>query len=426
MAILIIAIIIKNRPLAFVLIIFDMLDYGLLINPNALGFAGVLKFKDFELALLFITILLLIISPPEIKKSKNELTKLYKLFAIIFLIIFIYSLTFQNLAFVLRSARNITVYFIFFSIPFFIRDKDDFKIVIYGFLICMMLSSTTHILQTIIFPKNTLLPFAETTMLSGRINRLYGSTQPFNLFGLFVLITYLSLNKNNSIKLNLMTIIVFLAIILTFTRSYSLFAIFGIFLLVIIVKNKQNTLFTIKNLIAFSLVTIIFLSLLSIYSTKGNDLFYSFSDRSKDNTFFYHVDYIFTSNELIKFNNGSVLLGLGFQLINRGKLLSGGNDIDELFSTFNSDSGWATLNVTMGLLGVLFFIYFLMIIIKLTYKLLRSDYSILIKSLSGSLFVYCVFVPILWLVSAHGLWYESALVLTLNTGLLERGLTLNV
>lgn len=432
---ILVSIIFINRPLALVIMIYDMLDYGQLISADALGIAGLLKYKDFELFLLFVTFFFSLRGSLKPKSPRTVIYKLYRLFAILFVIIVIYSLSFQNIFFVLRSARHIIVYFVFFTIPFFIRNEGEFTLALMGCFVFMVISSITHILQTIVFPINTVLPFAQGQMLAAGIIRLWGSTQPYNLFGFFVLFTYSLLSKKNKAGINIVLTIVFVAILLTFTRNFLVFTLFGMLLLALVVKDKQNKTFSVKNIVIISLTTVIGLSILSFASTGGFDLLDVMTNRvsdasnqyeAKEGTFYYHLDYIFTANDQIQLSNGNVLLGLGFQLINRGQLLVGGNDIDEYFSTFNSDNGWATIIVTMGLLGLLYFVYFLYAGGKYTYKILQSDQSITIKSLSASIFVFCVFAPMLWLVGASGLWYDSALLLALNAGLLEQGIMLNV
>jgi len=424
--------IIVNRPIALVLIVFDMLDFAGWINPEAWGLPAYFKFKDLEYILLMVTGIVGLAFIPRLRlPRKTAIYRAMVFFALIVSIYILYTLTFQGVSLTFRVARNLLYYTLFFIIPFYIRSMSEVDIALKGFFILMFASSVSHIAQTVFFPIHTLLPYMQSSELADGLVRLWGPSQPFNFIGLPVLFgVYLQRKK---------TIIAFgiclLASILTFARIH--IAYFGISMVVVLLLLSETKLRfsrVIRVLGIISLFYSVVWILLGAYA-KEDLVIKTVSDRmadtqtqfkTREGTFFSHIEYAFQAPLLIKYAGGSLLWGLGYQGLPYSNILGGGEIQEEFIPTFNSDNGWAGIIVSMGIIGILVFSFFLITVTKHIFRIARHAKVEQVRILSASLFAFFFMSWFLWFFSALGIWQDSAVVVAVALGLLNRAFFLEI
>ncbi|MGA9364075.1 MAG: O-antigen polymerase [Bacteroidota bacterium] len=424
-----------NRPIALVLIVFDMVDMAGWINPAAWGIPGAFKFKDAEFVLLMVMgIIGLVVNSHLRMHRKTLLSRAMTVFAIVVGTYIIYTLTLQNLSITFRVARQLIYYGLFFVIPFYIPSEKELRIALRGFFVLMLASSTTHILQAVIFPIHALLPYTQSGEVAGGFVRLWGPSQPFNFIGVPLLFGVLLQAKRRRWFLITAFGICVLASLLTLGRTYVAYLGIGVFVILVLLSTKglrvRNAVRYVSILaVSFTIVWI----LLSVVG-RGDLVAETVSGRMEEaqgqfrvgeGTFFVHVEYASLAPLLIERNEGSLLFGLGFRGLPYDRLIAGGSPEEDFSPTFNSDNGWSGIFVSMGFVGLLFFAFFLITCARYTYRISQRPEFELACILSAALFAFFVLAWFLWFFSALGIWQDSAMVVAVAAGLLGQAVGFN-
>lgn len=420
-----------NRPIALVLIVFDITDMAGLVNPLALGIRNLFKFKDLEFLILMAVGFIGFLTNPHLLKirRKTPLLRVITIFITIIGIYIIYTLTFQNVSITFRISRHLIYYAVFFVIPFYITSEKEFYIAVKGFLVVMLVSSITHILQTLFFQMQTLLPYTQSRNLPEGVVRLWGPTQPLNFIGIFVLFGYLIQMKKNTFLLNMVFGICLLAVVLTFARTYVAYIIVGLFFILLLLSPKMVRRRNMVRYFSAIFISFLFIGLLLMTVGKENLVLDAINGRIDDaqvqfrsgtGTFFGHIEYAFVASSVIIHNGGNVLTGLGFRGLSFSQILTGGSSEEQLYPTFNSDNGWAGIFISMGFVGVLLFFYLLITGAKYCYRVSKNMKYESVRMLSTALFSFFVLSWIYWFFSALGIWQDSSIVIAVALGFLEQ------
>ena len=419
-----------NRPVALVLIIFDMADMAGWINPAAWGVQGVFKFKDAEFLLLMAMATAGLITNTRLRKrqQKTALSRAMAIFVTVIGIYVIYTFTVQEISTTLRVTRGLIYYSSFFAIPYYIRCEKDVAIVFKACLLLMVASSVTHILQTVFLPIRTLLPYNTSQEVTGHIVRLWGFTQPFNFIGVFVLFGILLQNKHATWLLRIAFAICLSALILTFGRVFIATIVVGLLISMLLLSSRGNRIGnSLRFLCIFLIAGLAILGLL-IAVGKTDVVVEALSDRYTDakfqfqtaqGSFFGHIEYVFYVSEFIEKYSGNIIFGVGFRSFTGyfGGVEVGGWDKESLIGIFLTDNGWAGLIAAMGLIGVALIILIIVQSLRRGLQVVTDSKNILNRSLGSSLISLFSLVPINLFFGAHIFETPCGLITALALGL---------
>jgi hypothetical protein len=424
--------ILVNRPIALVLIVFDIVDMAGWISPWAWGIPGAFKFKDAEFVLLMAMGIIGLVMNPHLRRHiKTALSRAMTVFAVVVGIYILYTLTFQGLSITFRVARCLIYYSLFFVTSFYIRSERELHIALRGFFVLMLASSITHILQALIFPIHTLLPYTPSAELAGGFVRMWGPSQPFNFIGVLVFFGYLLQTKKFTVLTVLALGICLLSTVLTLARVYTILVIIGLFIVVLLLSAKRLRL---RNAARFAVILIISLSsvwLLLSATGKGNLVSEVVSSRVDEaqrqfrvgsGTFFIHVDYVAYVSDFVEQHEGNAVFGLGYRAFFSDDFAGApitGWDESSAISIFLADNGWAGLAASMGLVGIA--LLFLLVVqgCRGGWYLSSISKNMINRSLGVSLVALFSLTPIYLFVSSWIFSADAAIVTALAMGLAD-------
>jgi len=229
---------------------------------------------------------------------------------------------------------------------------------------------------------------------------------PIFLFFLFFE-TYLRLRKKITFKQALIMFLIFVALILTLTRSLILTFIIVFFIAEIIKLKFTNIIKFIKN----SLILAVSVFLLSLVIPS---YFLAFQNRLTESANIAEINNVssrvnVSASRFDKTNELGPLLGIGFVHKNDAPRLNLSYDPDRLI---HPDIFWPNLYSTVGIIGSFSFFIFLFLLIKIFLNNIKTS------NISLMLFCYVVYCLILSF-SGSGLWfrYSSIFVICISLGL---------
>lgn len=416
--------------LAFVF--FDMTAWGELFSAEQFGYMGWFKFQDIQVALIILVAFFLLKSSRAVMIDK----KVRRVFFMVILIGFIYaflSLTIYNGNFggVLRHLRIFLYAFLIFALPYYFKSWTDITRFTKLILVFTIISSVLYITQTI-FPSLPIYMYSTIISLGESENtiRIYGMMIlsffyvslvyfPFLISQKIRLVTILPLVLILSALLFTTGRIILLIIILSFIISF--FQLGGI---------KKHFSKIIKTVILFIAINISFgvfgiglfnyaierinarnVNLDSELSLQqGGELFL------RTMMFLKVPDYLNTPIRLI-FGAGylymepenygpiaSYIYIINYLDDNSSNIIRTRNigwiEKQTKISSFFADNGWAGIFITMGYLGLLLYIIFIIKLIKITYSAFKSAFHPLTKALFLGLFCEFLFNPLYFFFSA--------------------------
>jgi hypothetical protein len=423
-----------NRPIALVLIIFDMVDMAGWINPAAWGIPGAFKFKDAEFLLLMAIGTAGLVANPRLRNAKNKagLSRAMAIFVTVIGIYVMYTMLFHGVSITLRVARPLIVYSLYFVSPYYVRSVRDFEIALRACFLLMILTSLTHISQTVFFPTQTLLPYTPSQELSAGIVRLWGPTQPFNFVGLFLLFGILLQSKRKASFLRIAFGICLLASILTLARSFVGYVVAGLVISIILLSARGNRIRSTARFISIIVVAVAAVVTLLNIVGRADVVTGALSDRYEDvqsqfetqrGTFFVHVDYISYLSNFLEEHSGSMVFGLGFRGFTSddfGGASIVGWDKTALVSIILSDNGWAGLIAAMGLVGIALVFLVIVQCWRTGLRTLRISEDMLTRSLWSSIMVLFCLTPFVLFFSGWIFDASVSPIVALSLGLASR------
>lgn len=425
-----------NRPVALALMIFDMTDMAGWLNPDAWGIPGAFKFKDAEFILLMSIGIIGLLANSRLRgtvKNTPFVRMIVGLLALASAYI-VWTLSLQGVPSTFRVARPVIYLALFLVVPFYVQSKTDLILALKFFFILMVVSSVSQVLQAVFLPEGILLPFLQSQSTSAGIVRLWGAPTPFNFVGITALFAYVVRTRKFTFPIASSLAVCFLATVLSLSRTYIAYVFVGLFIVVLVVSSRGVLLRNAVRFLGIIVVALLSVWLVLVMFGKGHVVSDAVTGRIEnarmqfvrgEGTFFGHTDYVFLAPLFIERSAGNLLSGVGFRDLNYSRLPVGGSAQEKYASSFNSDNGWAGIFVSMGIVGVLFFLYFLASGARYTFRLSKRVNSLMVGTLAPALFVFFALAPFLWFFSAIGIWQDSSFVLAVAMGLLERALSLH-
>lgn len=390
-----------------ILIFFDLFGF---IDPSIhFRIKGVFKFKDVIFILMLISIIgdIIIKKDTSFQRLQSPVNK--PLIALMLLVSFgiFYSSFFRGepLNYSLRMGRILYYYLIFFIIVYYVRSERQIRFVIFAILAMASMVSIIYIVQFFLGSHIPVTPFGK---LAGqqfgdfRFARLYLSGFTVAYIGVMIAF-WLFIYQRNRTRLILL-LFIGVGIAFNFFRAYWIGAIFGIFLPAIFLKFDIKVKI-LKSCIVFLILITIFIPTIKYLSDARNigvitlipgRFITTFSEFiNKEGAYGSRLEGARSRIALLKIRE-NFLLGAGFV---QGDAFLGADKIGYEITPISTGGhlGYLDIMLYMGILGLLCFAWFILVMLKrLVYILKHTENELHKATIMGFIgfIVLCIVVSV--------------------------------
>ena len=424
--ILLIGLINSNSVFGFIFVLYDMCALAEQVSTDSWQLGNIMRFSDLEFLILF----MIGVQKGGLTYKGKYFNRLNKPFKFLFILVgftIIYSSLFYEPYGAFRTVRVILYNSLIFIMPAYFIELDDLKKAFKYVFILICISTLISVGGFIVNNSQIITPFNKGLGESGRIwaeasqkyekFRIYGGIGcsgmgvPFNFFSIIFFMALWFFDVRKGISVNAIFIIAIILEILALGRSSLggiLIALVTFLALSPRISKRANQILKLLLLgLALSIaVTVTSESyLVSKFTGRFSQLYQDIFERG-EGTASMRFDYFRAANEVMDYSGGNIFTGLGYRtfpghygdIFNIGQFsLMEFQQSGQPIQTTSMDSGWANVYFTTGLVGIMFFIWFIVYYIKTSYKILISQKDILIKALSLTLFATFIIFPFMFM-----------------------------
>ncbi len=423
--ILLIGLIHSHSVFGFIFVLYDMCALAEQVSPDSWQLANIARFSDLEFLMLFVI---------GVQKGGltykgeyfNRLNKPVKFLFILVGFTIIYSSLFYEPYGAFRTARVILYNSLLFVMPAYFIELDDLKRAFKYVFILICISTLINLAGFLSNNPLIMTPFNEGLGESGRIwteaaqyyekFRIYagigysGMGMPFNYLFIIFFMAIFFLGVKKTVLFDIIFITAITLEILAIGRS-SLGGIIITLVTFLILSpkftNRRNH-FPVLVLITTLLIIVfvasnsyVILKFIERFSNLYQDIMLGGTGSAT-----MRFDYLRAANEVMDYSGGNIFTGLGYRTLpgyygvrfQIGQFTSMYfQQSGQLIQTTSMDSGWANVYFTTGLIGIVFFIWFIISYLKLSYNIFISRTDILVKALSSTLFAVSIIFPFMFI-----------------------------
>jgi len=418
------------KGLAF--IFYDMTAWGNIFSPEQFGLSGAFKFIDIEIILL--TFVALTYYKNNSREIGSVIIKISKYIIIIGTIYSALSILYwkSDLGGVLRIYRTFLYASAIFFIPYYIKNKRDVLKLVNLFLTFAVINSIFYLAQ-ILFPRLPIYQFASITRLETSLKsiRVYGTMLLIIIPAIPIFFAYL-IQKKVTLSLKIVFIILLLAALASAGRTLLIITSLSFIIIIYFIQNRFKNIFRFVGLTIFSSFILLILEIAGL--NIGGDIVERYVIRSTDIVSDINMgggNFTMRALQLASVpgylnNNERLIFGAGFQyrppqdygsispfiyafnyesgnystagVLTRNVGNAANNELK--VPIFFADNGWAGIFAAMGLLGLILYIIFILILLKFTYNNFKISKEVLTKSIFIGLFCMFLFDPVYFFFSA--------------------------
>jgi len=422
---LIVLLLYSNPVWGFVLTLYDMCLLAEQVGVQSWQFYDLFRFKDLE----FLVLLAAGIQMGALSFKGKYSAKLTK--PILFYLMLIGAMTiFSGISYgfadALRVSRMLFFVSLIFVLPGFCKDLDDLKRLLKYVYIFVSISTLINFAGFVIGEPEIMTPFNHNLDEAGRVwigsggvERIYsgigyaGYAAPFSYLTIFCLVAIMIMGRLKQFSWIVILGLAVILEVLTVSRSAISGLIVGLGTIILLGRRRWSR----KDLhlgialcswvLALLIVSVTLFkdsSVLSIYSVRFADLLADVRGVGEGSVVS-RFNYFQTAINVMDDSGGNVLTGMGYRLLptELGVLfrigpfsLSQFQESGQLIGTTSMDSGWANVFWSLGVTGVIFFVWFIAYYLRLSFSMFRPTSDVVARSLSLSLFAFFVVYPLLF------------------------------
>lgn len=415
-----------DRVWGFIFTLFDMCILGGQVALTSWQLGSIARFGDLEF------LLLMILGISRLRSNFrgyhfNALSKPIKALFILLTISIGYSAFAFNAFDALRVARTILYDSLLFVVPYYLRNLDDLKKALRYVFLVLAFTTFVDFGGYLLQDPGIMTPFNQGLDQSAMVWR--EASQHFAKSGIYAGIGYEGYDKPFSFLAILFfgsllalgvkrpkfaTVVFLLAIILelfSMKRSYvgGIAMAFASALVLTALKQKKRipgfVLVVPSVLFAFVLVaTFWYPSMLGGIWHRFYDIYLNL-EGSRQGTVSSRIGYFTAATSMMGQLGGSMIKGLGFRMIpaqyglifDLGQFtLSQFQTSGQSIQTASMDSGWANVFFTLGLVGIVFFVWLIVYYLRQAYRMFFSAVDPMAAALSLTLFVSFIVFPFMF------------------------------
>lgn len=416
----------EDRVWGFVFTLFDVCILGGQVALTSWQLGSIARFGDLE----FVLLMVLGISRFRFNfkgRYFNILSKPIKILFVLLLVSLAYSAARFGIFDALRVARTVFYNSLLFVVPYYLRNLDDLKRALRYVFVILAFTTFVDFGGYLLGDPSIMTPFNQDLDKSAMVwqeasrnfaqFRIYtgisyeGYDKPLSFIAILLFGSLVALGIRRPKFVTLVFVLAITLEVFAMSRSYvgGIVIAFGSAIVLTTIKEKKALprllLTVLPVLFGFVLVaTLWYPSMLGTIGHRFYDIYLDLSG-SKEGTVSSRIGYFTAATSLMGQFGGDIIRGIGFGLIpaQYGVIFDIGQftlrqfqSSGQSIQTTSMDSGWANVFFTMGIVGVIFFIWLIVYYLKQAYKLFFSTADPMASALSLTLLVFFIDFPFMF------------------------------